>query len=212
MRCPIQYGCSSWRYSLVEEIFYVADVTLHAREALECNIIANLNCKAMNQHPDAPEHFEELEGKPRVLFLDDEEANLVAFRENFRGQFEIYTTTSPFDAYNLIEDSAIQVVLADHQMPSISGVDFLETIARDYPEVQRILVTGHCDMNLLVEAINKGKVGGVLSKPFNPLELSDVVFDAWTRFREMLEKEVVMKQLRRQNQQFEFMLRQRMLS
>jgi FixJ family two-component response regulator len=78
--------------------------------------------------------------------------------------------------------------------------------------VQRILVTGQCDLNLLVEAINKGKVVGVLSKPFNPLEISAVISDAWSRFREVFENDIVMKQLRRQNQQFEFMLRQRMLS
>jgi FixJ family two-component response regulator len=106
----------------------------------------------------------------------------------------------------------MQVVLADHRMPSISGVDFLETVARDYPDVQRVLVTGHCDISLLLEAINKGKVGGVLSKPFNPGEISDVVIDAWNRFKEIFEKEIVLKQLRRQNQQFEFMLRQRLLS
>jgi DNA-binding NtrC family response regulator len=166
----------------------------------------------MNQHADALVHNDTLAGKPRVLFLDDDEVNLLAFRANFRSQFEIYTTVSPFEAYNLIDDMNIQVVLADHRMPSISGIDFLETVARDYPGVQRILVTGQCDLNLLVEAINKGKVVGVLSKPFNPLEISAVISDAWSRFREVFENDIVMKQLRRQNQQFEFMLRQRMLS
>ncbi len=166
----------------------------------------------MKPHVDSYSAIEALSGKPRVLFLDDDESNLVAFSANFRSQFEIYTTVSAFEAYNLIEDKSIQVVLADHRMPSISGVDFLETVARDYPDVQRILVTGHCDMSLLFEAINKGKVGGVLSKPFNPSEISDVVIEAWNRFKELFEKEIVLKQLRRQNQQFEFMLRQRLLS
>lgn len=166
----------------------------------------------MKPHVDSYTALEALMGKPRVLFLDDDEANLVAFSANFRSQFEIYTTVSAFEAYNLIEDKNIQVVLADHRMPSISGVDFLETVSRDYPDVQRILVTGHCDMSLLVEAINKGKVGGVLSKPFNPSEISDVVCEAWNRFKDLFEKEIVLKQLRRQNQQFEFMLRQRLLS
>lgn len=166
----------------------------------------------MKPHVDSYTALEALMGKPRVLFLDDDEANLVAFSANFRSQFEIYTTVSAFEAYNLIEDKNIQVVLADHRMPCISGVDFLETVSRDYPDVQRILVTGHCDMSLLVEAINKGKVGGVLSKPFNPSEISDVVCEAWNRFKDLFEKEIVLKQLRRQNQQFEFMLRQRLLS
>jgi CheY-like chemotaxis protein len=87
----------------------------------------------MNQHADALVHNDTLAGKPRVLFLDDDEVNLVAFRANFRSQFEISTTVSPFEAYNLIDDMNIQVVLADHRMPSISGIDFLETVARDYP-------------------------------------------------------------------------------
>jgi DNA-binding NtrC family response regulator len=187
------------------------NVTLQDKSPLEGNI-TTLNCKAMNQHADAFTSMDDLTGKPRVLFLDDDEANLVAFHANFKSQFEIYTSVSAFDAYNLIEDKNIQVVLADHRMPSISGVDFLETVARDYPEVQRILVTGHCDMSLMLEAINKGKVGGVLTKPFKPSEISDVVCDAWNRFKEIFEKEIVLKQLRRQNQQFEFMLRQRLLS
>lgn len=166
----------------------------------------------MNVNPQSSAHFEALDGKPRVLFLDDDEANLVAFRANFRDRFDIYTTLSPIDAYNIIDDRNIQVVLADHQMPTISGGDFLETVARDYPGVQRILVTGSCDMGVLVEAINKGKVGAVLSKPFNPAQIAEVIAEAWSRFKFVLESEIVMKQLRRQNQQFEFMLRQRLLS
>ena len=97
----------------------------------------------MNQFLNEHSNLDALDGKPRVLYIDDDESNLVAFRANFRGSFEIYTAVSPFDAYNLIEDKSIQIVLADHQMPTISGVDFLETIARDYPGVQRILITGH---------------------------------------------------------------------
>jgi len=166
----------------------------------------------MNCNPDNAMHAEALDGKPRVLFLDEDERNLASFSANFGIQFEIYTTSCPFDAYNIIEDSNIQIVLADHQMPTISGVDFLEIIARDYPDVQRILVTAHCDMRVMLEAMNKGKVGGVLSKPFKQVEISDVVSDAWNRFKELVEKEVMMKQLQRQNQQFEFLLRQRMLS
>jgi DNA-binding NtrC family response regulator len=172
----------------------------------------NLNCLAMNLFADAPSQLDTLTGKPRVLFLDNDESNLVSFRANFRKQFEIFTAISPFEAYNLIEDESIQVVLADHRMPSISGVDFLETVARDYPTVQRVLVTGDCDLNVMLEAINKGRVDGMLLKPFETSEISQVIGQAWNRFKEMLEKDIVVKQLRRQNQQFEFMLRQRLLS
>ena len=166
----------------------------------------------MNLYDDAISQHGSLNAKPRVLFLDNDDHNLVSFKANFRNQFEVFTTVSPLEAYNLIEDQAIQVVLVDHRMPTISGVDFLGTVARDYPGVQRVLVTGDCDVNLMREAINKAKIVGMLMKPFNPNEISQVIEGAWSRFKEILEKDVIVKQLRRQNQQFEFMLRQRLLS
>jgi len=153
-----------------------------------------------------------LNGKPRVLYLDDDEANLVTFRANFRDQYEIFICTTPMEAYNMIEDHAIQVVITDHQMPTMSGVEFLSSVARDFPDVQRILLTGYSDMVPLVDAINKGRVSAVLSKPFNTSEIAHVVHEAWAQFKDLFEKDVLIKQLRRQNQQFEFMLRQRMLS
>jgi hypothetical protein len=44
------------------------------------------------------------------------------------------------------------------------------------------------------------------------VEIGQVVIEAWNQFKELFEQEVYIKQLKRQNQQFEFMLRQRLLS
>jgi DNA-binding NtrC family response regulator len=153
-----------------------------------------------------------VEDKPKVLYLDDDDANLVTFRANFRDQFEVYTTDNPVEAYNLISEQKIQIVITDHNMPRMSGVEFLESIARDYPNVQRILLTGYTELVPVMEAINKGKVFRILTKPFNMKEISRMVSEAWEQFRQVLEKDKLIHQLRRQNQQFEFILRQRLLS
>jgi DNA-binding NtrC family response regulator len=97
-------------------------------------------------------------------------------------------------------------------MPSMSGVEFLESISRDYPYVQRILLTGFTDLIPVVEAVNKGKVFRIMTKPFNMSEISKMVSEAWEQCKEMFEKERTIQQLTRQNQQFEFILRQRLLS
>jgi DNA-binding NtrC family response regulator len=166
----------------------------------------------MNDFASHAMEINALDGKPRVLYLDDDESNLVSFRANFRNNFEVFVATSPIEAYRMMEDHAIQVVITDHQMPSMSGVDFLATMSRDFPNVKRILLTGYSEMVPLVDAINKGKVTAVLSKPFNATEIGQVVLEAWKQFKELFEQEVYIKQLKRQNQQFEFMLRQRLLS
>lgn len=161
--------------------------------------------------PSTPQ-IVELAEKPRVLYLDDDDANLVTFRANFRDQFDVYTSNNPVVAYNLINEHRIQIVITDHNMPSMSGVEFLESIASDYPAVQRILLTGYTELIPIMEAVNKGQVFRILSKPFNMKEISKMVTEAWTQCRVMFEKDKLIHQLQRQNQQFEFILRQRLLS
>jgi DNA-binding NtrC family response regulator len=165
----------------------------------------------MNSFPGSTQP-QELDTRPRVLYLDDDQANLDSFRANFRDQFEVFTCSNPVDAYNTIAELCIQIVITDHNMPSMSGVEFLESISRDYPHVQRILLTGYSDLIPIVEAVNKGKVFRILTKPFNMKEINCMVLEAWEQCKEIFEREKMIYQLRRQNQQFEFILRQRLLS
>ena len=155
---------------------------------------------------------EEISETPKVLYLDDDQGNLDSFKANFRQEFEVFTATNPVEAYNLIATEGIQIVITDHNMPSMSGVEFLESISRDYPYVQRILLTGFTDLIPVVEAVNKGKVFRILTKPFNMKEISKMVSEAWQQCKDIFEKERTIQQLTRQNQQFEFILRQRLLS
>ena len=154
----------------------------------------------------------EIDERPRVLYLDDDDANLVTFRANFRDQFEVFTSNNPVEAYNLINEHKIQIAITDHNMPSMSGVEFLESIAQDYPDVQRILLTGYTELVPVMEAVNKGKVFRILTKPFNMKEISRMVTEAWDQCKVVFEKEKLIHQLKRQNHQFEFILRQRLLS
>lgn len=169
-------------------------------------------CYMTLNHPKNPVAPIESDSKPKVLYLDDDQGNLDSFKANFRDQFEIITSSNPVEAYNLIEPEGIQIAIADHNMPGMSGVEFLESLCNDFPRVQRILLTGYTEMIPVVEAINKGRVFGVLTKPFNTKEINAMIKDAWDQCKDIFEKERTIRQLVRQNQQFEFILRQRLLS
>ena len=154
----------------------------------------------------------EIGERPRVLYLDDDDSNLISFRANFRDQFEVYTTNNPVEAYNIVGEQHIEIVISDHNMPSMSGVEFLESISDHYPDVQRILLTGYTELVPVMEAVNKGKVFRIIAKPFNMKEISRMVTEAWDQFKIVFEREKMIQQLTRQNQQFEFILRQRLLT
>ena len=166
----------------------------------------------MTMHNSPGNSGSELDQMPRVLYLDDDQGNLDSFKANFRQEFEVFTATNPVEAYNLIDSERIQIVITDHNMPSMSGVEFLESISKDFPYVQRILLTGFTDLVPVVEAVNKGKVFRILTKPFNMKEIAKMVSEAWDQCKDLFEKERQIQQLTRQNQQFEFILRQRLLS
>jgi response regulator RpfG family c-di-GMP phosphodiesterase len=166
----------------------------------------------MTMHYSPGQHEPEIDQMPKVLYLDDDQANLDAFRANFRQNFEVFTATNPVEAYNMIDIEKIHIAITDHNMPSMSGVEFLESISRDFPYVQRILLTGFTDLIPVVEAVNKGKVFRILTKPFNNKEIISMVNEAWENCKDVIEKERQIQMLTRQNQQFEFILRQRLLS
>ena len=113
-----------------------------------------------------------------VLYLDDEEHNLTAFRAAFRREFQVHVTTVPSEAVRILKEHPIEVVISDQKMPELSGVEFFEMIMADHPNPVRMLLTGHADIDAVIDAINKGRIYKYISKPWNEGELKRLVEEA----------------------------------
>jgi len=112
----------------------------------------------------------------RVLYVDDEENNLIAFRAYFRKDYEVYTAISAAEAFRLLDSIEMQVIISDQRMPQMAGTDFLEKTIAIYPEAIRLLITGQSDIDTVIEAINRGQITKYLQKPWD-----------WETFRIILE-------------------------
>ncbi|HET7818467.1 MAG TPA: response regulator [Bacteroidia bacterium] len=152
------------------------------------------------------------EGKISILYLDDEENNLVAFKANFRTFYTVYTTTSADEAMKILRSNKINVVISDQRMPNVTGVQFFENILKEFPDPIRILLTGYADIQAVIEAINKGQVYRYITKPFVADDLKITIANAFEVYALREENAELMKKLLEANQQLEFMLRQRILS
>lgn len=117
--------------------------------------------------------------KIRLLYVDDENINLLAFRANFRRDYEVFTAISGKEGKELIEKHDIKIIVADQRMPSMSGVEFFEWIRIDHPDTIRILLTGFSDIESVIDAINKGKVYSYVTKPWNEHELQQTFESAY---------------------------------
>lgn len=152
------------------------------------------------------------EKKITVLYVDDEENNLVSFKANFRIKYNVLIALSGDEAMKILETKPVEIIITDQRMPNMTGVEFLEKVLEKYPAPMRILLTGYADMNAVVEAVNKGKIFHYLSKPWNEEELDMTIKRAYEVYEESLKIKEMNDKLVVSNDQFEFLLRQKLLS
>ena len=106
-----------------------------------------------------------------VIYVDDEEHNLGAFRAAFRRRFRVYTSTSGREAINIMREHDIPIVITDQRMPDMMGVQFLEAITPEFPDTVRMILTGFSDVGAVIKAINTGRVYRYITKPWEEQEL-----------------------------------------
>ncbi len=100
-----------------------------------------------------------------LLYVDDEPENLRVFELTFRREFEVVTATSGEEGLERLMTGRFAVVLSDHKMPGMSGVDFLGRVNEIAPETVRMLVTAYGSADTLAHAINDGSIYRYIAKP-----------------------------------------------
>lgn len=139
----------------------------------------------------------------RILYLDDEEQNLFAFKALFRREFDVFTTTSPHEAVAYLSQYTVPLIFSDQKMPGLSGVEFFELTTREFPESVRILITGYADIEAVIDAINKGQVYRYVTKPWDENDLRICVRNALQRFYDQRELRERNKRLEEANADLE---------
>jgi signal transduction histidine kinase len=106
-----------------------------------------------------------------VLYVDDEPENLRIFDLTFRREFSVLLAKSGEEGLARLHASPIALVLSDHRMPGMTGVDFLARACEIDPRAVRMLVTAYGDAETLGHAINSGAIYRFVAKPWTPDEM-----------------------------------------
>lgn len=102
----------------------------------------------------------------KILFVDDENANLRLLERLFRSDYEVYGAASGAEALELLALHDFALIISDQRMPGMTGIEFLQRAAAMRPQTVRIMLTGYTDANTLVEALNSGVVYKYVAKPW----------------------------------------------
>jgi signal transduction histidine kinase len=139
--------------------------------------------------------------KHTILCVDDEIDNVDALERLFRKKYNVLKATSGKDALKLLDQNPVALIITDQRMPEMTGVEFLERTISTYPETVRILLTGYTDIESVIAAVNKGQIFRYLTKPWDPVDLSNTVDHAVDRF-------AIGQELKIKNQELEAALKE----
>lgn len=138
----------------------------------------------------------------RILFVDDEEHVLSALRRLFFDEScEILTARSGAEGLEILRAAEVAVIVSDQNMPGMTGAEFLERAREISPDSGRLVLTGHADMALAMDAINKGGAERYILKPWNNDDLLAAVRWAVEANRLVVENRHLTELTRQQNEQ-----------
>lgn len=152
-----------------------------------------------------------------VMLVDDEQPILNSLKRLIkRLGCNIITFTSPLDALEALKGTSVQLVISDMRMPEMGGEVFLEQVAKSYPDIERVVISGYADAQATIDAVNRGKISRFLLKPWEDEDVFKVVekglqlaFLREENLRLQEETEAKNKQLKQLNQGLEAKVKER---
>lgn len=105
----------------------------------------------------------------RLLVVDDEPGVLGAIQRLLHDEpYEVLTASGGQSALELLQETGpVQLVISDYRMPGMTGVELLQQVMLRWPDTRRIILSAFPDTDVLLSALNEGRVHRFLVKPWN---------------------------------------------
>ena len=132
--------------------------------------------------------------RPVLLAVDDDPDVLRAverdLRHRYSDRYRVMSADSGPGALDILTRLArrsepVALLLADHRMPRMTGIEFLTAAMREFPDARRVLLTAYADTDAAIGAINVVKLDYYLLKPWDPPDQNlypvlDDLLDQWS--------------------------------
>ncbi|MEC5161661.1 type II secretory ATPase GspE/PulE/Tfp pilus assembly ATPase PilB-like protein/FixJ family two-component response regulator [Janthinobacterium sp. CG_23.3] len=133
----------------------------------------------------------------RILLVDDEPSVLAALRRVFRQEnYDVVLCNEPKEALARLAAESFHLLISDYMMPGMTGGELLKQARALHPDMIRIMLTGHADVNAVVGAMKSGAVYKFILKPWDDDDLRVTVALALEQ-HQLIQKN---KSLKRDNQ------------
>lgn len=137
--------------------------------------------------------------RPDVYFIDDEIDLRLANEQTLElAGFQVQIFEKAEDVLQLIDDQTSGIVVSDIRLPGIDGLSLLQRLQQVDATLPIILITGHGDISMAVDAMQKGAYD-FIEKPFSAERLVETVRRALEKRRLILENRTLKNELDAEN-------------
>jgi DNA-binding NtrC family response regulator len=134
-----------------------------------------------------------------ILVVDDEESIRTTLQRVLRGEgYTVYEAESGDEALEILKDKPVQLVISDHNMPGMSGLELLKLVRDRYPNICRIMLTADSSADTIIRSINEGEVYRFIQKPWDKVALKVTIYFAFETLLLEDEKRRLLDVVRRQ--------------
>ncbi|MBV8569818.1 MAG: FAD-dependent oxidoreductase [Acidobacteriaceae bacterium] len=115
--------------------------------------------------------------RPAILTVDDDPDVLSAIerdlRRRYAERYRVLKASSGREAIDTLrrlkqQDAPVSLLLVDHRMPQMNGIETLLEAIRIFPDAKRVLLTAYADTDAAIRAINQVQLNHYLLKPWDP--------------------------------------------
>ncbi len=136
----------------------------------------------------------ESDEKFNILIVDDEEEVLRALKRTLERAKEfdanISLASDAEEAKEKLSGNDYDLVLSDYNMPKMNGVQLLQWVKDEFPDIVRIIITGYSDLDTARDAINEANVHNYIEKPWDNKALRETIHQTIVRKKQRDEKDL----------------------
>jgi DNA-binding NtrC family response regulator len=116
-----------------------------------------------------------MEEKIKILIVDDEPRVADEIEEFLHTRdYIVSKANAPSKAFKILKKDSVNIVILDIKLPEMDGIEVLKKIKALYPDIEVIMISGHGDMEIVIQAMRYGATD-YFAKPFRLFEIDNAI-------------------------------------
>lgn len=117
-----------------------------------------------------------------ILYVDDQPSHRALFKKAFGAAYQVLTASSGEEGLEIVKGHEVFLMIADHNMPGMTGIDFLEKAEKLSPKAERAILSAYLNDEIIREANRRVRVTEHLKKPWKLDRMRGFIEDAFERY------------------------------